>query len=116
VTEVSAPPARQKWFDKHWKTLAVACVVFLAGLGIGALTVGTKTKTETVAGPTVVRKQTVIRRVVKPVVHTRYRTKVVTRIKTVTSAPAPPPAPSPSGPSDKDFAVADLQIQDDGPE
>jgi hypothetical protein len=87
------------WARAHWKAVVTAIVLFLVGIGIGAS--GGTTKTETVAGPTV--------------------TNTVTDIQTFKARPAPvrpppppPPPPPPSQASDKDFAVQDLQIKDDG--
>jgi hypothetical protein len=108
-----APDAKRNWLRSHWKALLIATVLFLIGVGIGAAGVSKKTSTKTVAGPIVKHTITVTKKV--PVRHVVYRKRVVTREVRVTApAPTPTPPPTPSGPSDKDFAVETLQIQDDG--
>jgi ABC-type amino acid transport system permease subunit len=113
MSELSTVEAKRNWMRSHWKTLVIAIVLFLIGIGIGAAAGGsTKTKTRTVAGPTINHTISVTKKV--PVTHIVYRTRAVTRTVQAPPPPPPPAPPPPSGPSDKDFAVQALQIQDDG--
>src|SRR5262245_25046782 len=84
---IPSGPMRPSWLRRSWKGIVVTSVVFLVGLGIGAAAAGTNTRTRTVAGPTTVRKLTIIRRVVQPVI----------RYTTASEPTTPPPAPDPAG-------------------
>jgi hypothetical protein len=81
-------------------------LVFVIGIALGA---GTSSSKKTTITQTLIRTRTV--QATTTVVHQVLRTRVVTHS---ISAPAPPPPATTSGPSDKDFTVDDLQIQDDG--
>jgi len=93
---------------RAWHLPVIALVLVVGGFVAGGYAAsGRSTRVETVAGPTVDHTITVIKKV--PVTHIRtVRTKTA-----VEQTKRQPPVPT-TGASDKDFAVQELQIRDDG--
>jgi host cell surface-exposed lipoprotein len=83
-TAAAKPP---NWLRAHWKAISIATLLFLVGIGIGAGS-GGSAKTQTVAGPTVIKTMPVTNLQTRTVTHT------VTRSAKAATPAAPTPAPS----------------------
>lgn len=86
MTDASPATKHPNWFHAHWKAVAIGTLLFLIGLALGAGS-GGSTKTQTVAGPTVIKKVPV----------TNVQTRTVTHTVTRTAKAAAPAAASGSG-------------------
>jgi len=88
MTDASPATKQPNWFRAHWKAVAISTLLFLVGIGIGAGSAGS-TKTQTIAGPTVIKK------VPTTSVQTRTVTRTITRAAKA-ATPAAPATPAPS--------------------